>query len=40
MRTYLKANGKITFFKDGKQCFDFTIKGNIVKFSDGQIILI
>jgi hypothetical protein len=35
----IKTN-KISFYRDGKEIFDFTIKGNIVSFSTGEIILI
>ena len=31
---------KVTFWRNGKQVFDFTISGNIVKFSNGDLILI
>lgn len=42
MITYIrdKKNNKISFFKNGKQVFDFTISGNIVEFSTGELILI
>ena len=42
MTTYKKSklNNKITFWRKGKQVFDFTINGNIVKFDNGDIILI
>ena len=42
MTTYIKhkETNKIMFFRNGKQVFDFTIKGNIVKFSTGELILI
>jgi ribosomal protein L13 len=33
-------NNKIMFFRNGKQIFDYTIKGNIVSFSNGYTILI
>jgi hypothetical protein len=35
-----KNNNRIRFYTNGKERFDFTIKGNIVQFSDGEIILI
>ena len=35
----IKTN-KVTFFRNGNQVFDFTISGNIVEFSNGDIILI
>ena len=35
-----KSTNKIMFFRNGKQVFDFTIKGNIVSFSNGDVILI
>ncbi len=31
---------KVTFWRNGKQVFDFTISGNIVEFSNGDLILI
>lgn len=31
---------KITFFRNGKQVYDFKINGNIVTFSNGDIILL
>lgn len=42
MITYIKdkKNNKISFFRNGKQAFDFTISGNIVEFSTGEFILI
>lgn len=42
MTTLQKDNftNKITFYRNGKQVFDFTISGNIVKFFNGDIILI
>lgn len=33
-------NNKLMFFRNGQQVFDFTIKGNIVSFDNGDIILI
>jgi len=35
-----KHTNKISFYRNGKQIFDFTIKGNVVTFSCGQMILI
>ena len=35
----IKTN-KVTFWRDGKQVFDFTMSGNIVKFANGDFILI
>ena len=35
----IKTN-KVTFWRNGKQVFDFTISGNIVEFSNGDLILI
>ncbi len=35
-----KQTNKLMFFRNGVQVFDFTIKGNIVKFSTGELILI
>lgn len=43
MKTTLIKNtktNKVTFYRNGKQVFDFTIKGNIVKFSNGDYILL
>ena len=42
MITFIKdvKTNKIMFFKDGKQIFDFSIKGNIVTFSNGEVIII
>ena len=31
---------KVTFWRNGNQVFDFTISGNIVEFSNGDLILI
>lgn len=31
---------KVTFYRNGSQVFDFEISGNIVTFSNGDIILI
>lgn len=31
---------KVTFWRNGNQVFDFTISGNIVSFSTGEMILI
>jgi NMD protein affecting ribosome stability and mRNA decay len=31
---------KVNFYRDGKRVFDFTISGNIVEFSNGDIILL
>jgi len=40
--TYLqdKKTNKVSFFRNGKQVFDFTISGNIVSFSNGDFILL
>ncbi len=35
-----KKTNKVTFYRNGKQVFDFTISGNIVRFSNGDFILI
>lgn len=35
-----KQTNKVEFFRNGKQVFDFTIKGNIVTFSNGDYILL
>ena len=35
-----KVTNKVTFFRNGSQVFDFTISGNIVEFSNGELILI
>ena len=35
-----KETNKVSFFRKGKQVFDFTVSGNIVKFSNGDIILL
>ena len=35
----IKTN-KVTFWRNEKQVFDFTISGNIVEFSNGDLILI
>ncbi len=35
-----KNTNKVEFFRNGKQVFNFSIKGNIVKFSTGELILI
>jgi len=42
MTTYTKckSTNSIKFFRNGNQVFDFSISGNIVKFSNGEIILI
>lgn len=42
MTTSIKDNktNKLTFWRNGKQIFDFTVTGNIVKFSNGDLILI
>lgn len=42
MTTKVKCTqtNKIMFFRNGKQVFDYTIKGNIVSFKNGEIILI
>lgn len=42
MTTYKKCfkTNKVTFFRNGLQVFDFTINGNIVKFSNGDYLLI
>ena len=42
MITYIKdkKNNKISFFRNSKQTFDFTISGNIVEFSTGELIFI
>jgi hypothetical protein len=32
------STNKVTFWRKGNQVFDFTISGNIVKFSNGDII--
>lgn len=42
-RTTVKKDrqlNKISFYRNGKQVFDFIIKGNIVTFSTGEMILI
>ena len=31
---------KVTFWRNGRQVFNFTISGNIVTFSNGDLILI
>jgi len=31
---------KVTFYRDGKQVFDFVVSGNIVEFSNGDYILL
>jgi len=31
---------QVKFFRNGKQVFDFTISGNIVKFQNGDFILL
>ena len=31
---------KVTFYRNGKQVFDFTTSGNIVEFSNGDLILL
>jgi len=33
-------NNTVKFFRNGVQVFDFTTSGNIVEFSNGDIILI
>ena len=41
--TILKRNiktNKVTFYRFGKQVFDFTISGNIVEFENGDLILL
>ena len=42
MTTFQKdiKTGKITFWRNGVQVFDFTIEGNIVEFSNGDLLLI
>ena len=35
-----RKTGKVTFWRNGKQVFDFTISGNIVEFENGDFILI
>ena len=42
MTTFQKCikTNKVSFFRNGKQVFDFRIKGNIVSFSNGDVILI
>lgn len=35
-----KLTNKVTFYRQGKRVYDFTIKGNVVSFSNGDIILI
>ena len=42
MITFIKdvKTNKIMFFRDGKQIFDFSIKGNVVCFSTGEVIVI
>mgnify|MGYP003400585703 CR=1 FL=1 len=35
-----KLTNKVTFFRNSSQVFDFTISGNIVEFSNGELILI
>jgi hypothetical protein len=36
---YIKAN-KICFYRDGKQVFDFIVRGNLYLFSNGDLIVI
>ncbi|MEY5049410.1 MAG: hypothetical protein RLZZ175_2769 [Bacteroidota bacterium] len=31
---------KISFFKDGNQLYDFKIKGNVIEFKDGEVIIL
>jgi len=31
---------KVMFFRNGERVFDFTISGNIVEFSNGDLILL
>jgi len=42
MTTFIKSprTNKITFYRNGKQVLDFTVKGNIYQFSTGETILI
>jgi len=43
VKTTYKRNpqtNKVTFFKNGVQVYDFTISGNIVRFSNGDLILL
>jgi len=35
-----RKTNKIIFYRNGNRVFDFTISGNIVEFSNGEIILI
>ena len=35
-----KVTNKVEFFRNGVQVFDFTVSGNIVKFSNGDYILL
>ena len=34
-----KLTNKVTFYKNGKQVFPITIKGNIAEFSNGEQVL-
>ncbi|WBC28413.1 hypothetical protein RPMD05_31 [Rhodobacteraceae phage LS06-2018-MD05] len=36
----LKNSNKVSFYRNGKQVFDFVISGNIVEFSNGDLILL
>lgn len=42
MTTFIKSprTNKITFYRNGEQVFDFTVTGNIYKFSNGDLIVI
>lgn len=42
MTTFIKdlKTNKVTFYRNGKQVFDFTISGNVVSFSNGDFILL
>lgn len=35
-----RFTNKVTFWRNGKQVFDFTISGNIAHFETGETILI
>ena len=43
METLIQRNSKtnkVTFYRNGNQVFDFTINGNIVEFSNGDLIIL
>lgn len=42
MTTFIKCakTKKVSFYRNGKQVFDFTISGNIYEFSNGDYIIL